>query len=165
MKKKKQQFQLDVKTELHDVESSAAECLVPDQGVTDAILAEIDEAISKNKKISKKRISKWPKLPLEFKNKWVAALRSGEYKKTKDALVSDNGNYCVLGVAAAISGYSNEAIMFSSVHGEDNAFIPFKFGNVPQILREDGDLPEKLADMNDRYYSFNKLADWIEKNL
>ncbi len=177
MKKKKQPFQLDVKTELHDVESSAAECLVPDQGVTDAILAEIDEAISKNKKVSKKKISKWPKLPLEFKDKWVAALRSGKYKKCKEQLVKTTGNenyaYCVLGVAAKISGYDNNLIQET-----DLTSIPSSFMYVPKILRDmdesgtTNDICDKLIEMNDgnehtgrKGYSFNRIADWIEKNL
>lgn len=38
----------------------------------------------------------------ENAKKWVAALRSGEYQKTKEQLYKD-GAYCCLGVACAIS--------------------------------------------------------------
>lgn len=37
-------------------------------------------------------------MPKELKEKWTAALRSGEYRQGYKALLSTNGAYCCLGV-------------------------------------------------------------------
>lgn len=36
--------------------------------------------------------------------KWVAALRSGEYKQSRDGCLEWQGKFCCLGVGAKISG-------------------------------------------------------------
>jgi hypothetical protein len=42
-----------------------------------------------------------PLLPLDIKEKWLEALRSGKYKKGKDCLLNDD-KYCCLGVLCEI---------------------------------------------------------------
>ena len=42
------------------------------------------------------------KLPKEFKEKWLSALRSGEYTQAREALWVGNG-YCCLGVACKVA--------------------------------------------------------------
>jgi hypothetical protein len=45
------------------------------------------------------------KLPEEVKVKWLAALRSGEFKQGRCAMYSQlHDNYCCLGVAAVVCG-------------------------------------------------------------
>lgn len=48
-------------------------------------------------------------LPKEFAAKWVAALRSGEYKQCDGQLASPNG-YCCLGVACKAVGASDDVL-------------------------------------------------------
>ena len=38
------------------------------------------------------------KFPVDIKEKWLTALRSGEYKQGKYYLKNDNNCYCCLGV-------------------------------------------------------------------
>lgn len=99
------------------------------------------------------------KLPKEFKEKWIAALRSGEYKQAYGTLVSGDG-YCCLGVACLLSGYVN-----NDLYG--CALIPAKLENVPKILIDGiSQIPDLLTDMNDfDHLTFPEIADWIEENL
>jgi len=110
------------------------------------------------------------KLPKAFKKKWVEALRSGKYRKTKHTLY-ENGAYCVLGVAARVAGYKP-----SELTGE--ADLVSMDERVPDFLKNPSN-PEwsTLIDMNDGGYcnnkdrskikpmGFKRLADYIERNL
>jgi hypothetical protein len=103
------------------------------------------------------------KLDPEFKAKWIAALRSGEYKQGNEILFDEELNtHCCLGVACRVAGVD-------PLKGD--GFIKFDTdGAVPEILTGDTGIPEKLAYMNDGLYgetqhSFLEIADWIEANL
>ncbi len=103
---------------------------------------------------------KQEKLPVEFKEAWCTALRSGEYKKGKSSLKSKENKWCCLGVACDIVGikvpFNKEFIISSDLKG---------IRKVPKLLHGDDDLPLKLANMNDGDWSFKRIATWIEKNL
>ena len=96
------------------------------------------------------------KLPEDFKQKWVAALRSGEYiqcrdgkliGKTKDGKVT----HCVLAVGGELAGIP--AHNNSEVYSYFNGLIGFR-------------TTEHLWSMNDRIpNSFPSIADYIEQNL
>lgn len=45
---------------------------------------------------------KTTRMPKELKEKWTAALRSGEYKQGKGVLRDENGAYCCMGVLQMI---------------------------------------------------------------
>ncbi len=103
-------------------------------------------------------------LPKEFKEKWVAALRSGEFYQIKGALVNEDG-YCCLGVACSIQKYQDRYI-------SKHQTIPDHYTRVPIALRgdnKDNDLVDKLTTMNDINgpcaRSFNHIANFIEKYL
>lgn len=108
------------------------------------------------------------KLPQEFKDKWIAALRSGEYKQGKMRLYrSEDNTYCCLGVACAINGIPNELLTAAGT-------IPAvwdAFDNMPKTIRGhaiDNEIVAQLIKMNDNKtepYSFNQIADYIEANL
>ena len=111
---------------------------------------------------------KWPQLPVKFKEKWVAALRSGKYKQDKDQglLETDDGKFCCLGVACKVAGIGNNEkndYLLSQSWVEDTK--NFKIKGVPKVLKEDGELPTRLAEMNDEGKSFKFIATWIEENL
>lgn len=108
------------------------------------------------------------KLPIDFKTKWVAALRSGEYKQTDGKLyrsgferTSLKTGYCCLGVACIVAGYPKEELAGLSI-------IPQRFYKVPAMLC--GGVGERyavqaLTNLNDmKNYSFNQIADYIEQN-
>jgi len=94
------------------------------------------------------------RLPREFAEKWVAALRSGEYKQSTKNLYNDAG-YCCLGVACKIEGISDDA-MFGVVYPN------IKW--VPEHLQYNN-LQIECANLNDQQHkSFPEIADWIEQN-
>lgn len=101
------------------------------------------------------------KLPVEFKEKWVAALRSGEYKQGTGYL--KNGNcYCCLGVACVISGIPIEP---------KQRFI-YTADGIPELIQGINGVADDLSRMNDgnqmqnaRPLSFAEIANYIETNL
>lgn len=107
-------------------------------------------------------------LPVEFKNQWVAALRSGKYKQGKQRLYNQAADtYCCLGVAAHMCE-SLPSTLYNS------ALIPsvsFQSGTgqvlkVPVELSDDEPLQKRLWEMNDdQEKSFEEIADYIEANL
>jgi len=120
---------------------------------------------------------KYPKLPKKFKEKWLKALRSGEYEQG-DLNLYLNGYYCCIGVAGHICGISNRAMKSKSLfQGVDfhsktlkkyQKLLPDIFITLDPIAATDS-LLKKFANMNDGHReskkSFNQIADWIEENL
>ena len=124
----------------------------------------------------------------EQKNKWLEALRSGNYKKGTKALYNYiNGkvdSYCCLGVYCAAvkgddpnDGFINARILESTnvVTGE-NTYLKIEFYD--EILTElrnmssfdksydvgaDGSAEYYLAELNDITDSFDRVAYYIEK--
>lgn len=125
------------------------------------------------------------KLPQEFKEKWIAALRSGKYKQAQESLFSgiyDDENdtsvigYCCLGVACKVAGISDDDM---SGHPYPSDLGPSHQKNLPELLLEHGGYfstitsfeeqkneVSKLMHMNDvQEKSFPEIADYIEQNL
>lgn len=103
------------------------------------------------------------KLPIEFKRKWIKALRSGDYKQTTGGLYSKLENaYCCLGVACVINGINKRFL-------KNEGTIPAKFSSMPQILIESdttNPVSDTLIQMNDsEKKTFSEIADHIQKNL
>lgn len=97
------------------------------------------------------------KLPEDFKQKWVAALRSGEYKQGKTFLYNEHEDcYCVMGVAGLVLGISKSTMSGGCITTSDRGF--------PQYLSFSSDASEAIV-MNDNGKSFSEIADYIEKNL
>lgn len=113
------------------------------------------------------------KLPKRIKDRWVKALRSGEYTQGADCLYSDNGgqkNYCCLGVLGKLCGLSDTVI--------DDKPLPVNLLSsdmkaYPPLLRQESTdekgkdtIVGKLASMNDSgKWSFKRIASYIEKYL
>ncbi len=108
------------------------------------------------------------KLPKEFKDKWVKALRSGEYAQRKGCLHS-NGRYCCLGVACIEAGFSTEELgdigVIDSIIESRNEDI---YNTIPEALIGDektNTIVNFLIKNNDNGHSFKDIANWIEKYL
>jgi hypothetical protein len=115
----------------------------------------------------------YEKLDPEFKEKWVSALRSGEFEQGLHRLYLNN-TYCCLGVAGELCGISPSEMENKGVFIVD----PLDVACENTLLINDGILPKQiigestsnnivyeLTSMNDNGSSFNKIADWIEENL
>lgn len=100
------------------------------------------------------------KLPPDFKAKWIAALRSGEYKQGRMKLLSDDGSYCCLGVYARVcGGMSHDQLMSAEGYGLLQKHVGVDLDYTFWVMNDgdlEGDRPAK---------SFSEIADYIEANL
>lgn len=125
------------------------------------------------------------KLPKEFAEKWIAALRSGKYSQTRGQLFNEHDNgFCCLGVACITVGYTTDDL--KSKEGGDGyaSIITFDDGETPDAYTLAKDLPNvpkeikgradrnelvsELTEMNDNSEgskSFEEIATWIEENV
>lgn len=100
----------------------------------------------------------------EWKQKWIEALRSGDYTQDNGALRTPTG-YCCLGVLCEIhpsmtyagsSGYRD--VNGYTVRGYPSEYlllaVELSFGSM-----------RRLAKMNDDGRPFPEIADYIERNL
>jgi len=113
----------------------------------------------------------------EIKEKWVKALRSGEYKQGCDYLKQEGlvYRYCCIGVLVDIGleGEWREVLSSGKYKfypaGENKDGTTFyEFINGQKYLDKLSitmGQQKALADMNDNGTPFCQIADWIEKNL
>lgn len=111
------------------------------------------------KKIEYKKLNK------AFKKKWLKALRSGEFRQTRESLKGPIG-YCCLGVAASLLSkwrkdeYRNDKCEAATSNG---SFLRPIYRNKIGLSKE---AQEKLVALNDTSKkNFKQIADFIEENL
>lgn len=127
----------------------------------------------------------------EVKQKWVAALRSGDYKQTQNHLQDSNG-YCCLGVLCDLYAQEHEEVEWSDnlqfyPKGLDAKYeryfdTPYEFDEelppevmswagldrADPVLVVESENNKKLTciDCNDNAkMNFNEIADLVEKHL
>lgn len=108
----------------------------------------------------------------QIKEKWINALRSGEYTQNHGQLKDDDG-YCCLGVLTDL--YLKETNQEWQYNVECNCYeFNQSFGLLNKLVYQWAELPnhnpkidgKHLSDYNDlERYNFNQIADLIEKNL
>lgn len=108
-----------------------------------------------------------------IKEKWITALRSGEYKQGKDVLRSGD-EFCCLGVLCDLicphgwseresSTYVEGTMKPCTEHLLTQKVLPHgSILGVSGLYRSDA---RELADMNDCGVSFIRIAKYIEENL
>ena len=126
----------------------------------------------------------------EFKARWVAALRSGEYEQGQGQLVADFGDgqkvFCCLGVACEVAvedGLAERAVTRDGFHdgyadtegNEDNGAIPLTLaiqlgltpsGSFSRPVYAGGRDHYGLDSLNDTAgWTFAQIADYIETNF
>lgn len=118
-------------------------------------------------------------MALQKKAEWLAALRSGQYRQITGTLEKLNpdgtikGNCCI-GVychVLGLKGDPDEAHPESKDAGNAEYFTRFEGGQVGELEQPaqyglSDDDQNKLMHLNDHeLWSFEKIADWIERNL
>lgn len=100
----------------------------------------------------------------QLKQKWLEALRSGEYKQGKHVLRTQQDEFCCLGVLCHVvspNGWSTDS--------EGGFFYGDRKGYLPVEISRATAFPTghelALAGMNDNGESFAEIADWIEANI
>lgn len=113
----------------------------------------------------KKIMDKTFKLPKVFAEKWVEALRSGEYEKGIGYLFKYN-TYCCLGVGCVILGADKNTMAEKEITtSSDWELDILKIKNSFPRELQDTELMENLIYFNDNEgKSFNEIADWLEEN-
>lgn len=118
----------------------------------------------------------------ELKEKWVAALRSGEYKQGKNLLHNREDNtFCCLGVLCKVMGASFRRFDTEDGDGTIYEYSPVLNGEVlsdgasEELSAHQAeklgllDVVYDLMDMNDgrgvRPHSFPEIADYIEAQI
>jgi hypothetical protein len=111
----------------------------------------------------------------EIKQKWVAALRSGEYVQGLGAL-NISGKFCCLGVLCDLHAKETGNVW----KGEDGVLLPKKkkyeeqTAVLPKVVQRWAELPHNnpdipgrrsLASLNDAGKTFIEIADLIETTL
>ena len=107
----------------------------------------------------------------QVKEKWVSALRSGDYKQTKSCLHKGDG-FCCLGVLCDLYGKEHNVewkLVDAGIYYEfqdKKAILPL---SVIEWAGVEDDNPEicetPLSRLNDTGSTFNEIADLIEKHL
>lgn len=111
-------------------------------------------------------------MKLEIKEKWVAALRSGEYKQGKSMLRVDD-SYCCLGVLCELHrqanvGYEWRRNKLSGNYSYEGEKIILNDSVIEWAELESYDPfaeEYKLSYLNDKGSTFPEIADLIEKHL
>lgn len=101
----------------------------------------------------------------ELKEKWIAALRSGDYCQTKGKLIDEQG-YCCLGVLCDVAGTpQNENEEFIDTVGQPLNEIGYSATDIYGGTGVSTSTRQGLARANDQGDTFDRIADWIEENL
>jgi hypothetical protein len=103
-------------------------------------------------------------MDINLRTKWVAALRSGDYKQGRGELCKD-GKYCCLGVLMDITDrLTNNGDGRSYVLGTNATKF---FRSMPDVVIDEISFPTNgrtLVKMNDvQKKTFNDIADYIEE--
>lgn len=105
----------------------------------------------------------------EIKEKWIKALRSGEYKQGKNVLRRRDNTFCCLGVLCDLYIKETGKLQWKDSDHEYLFQIDENTCFLPLDVRKWSDLTQKratLMEMNDELdKSFNEIADYIEKEL
>jgi hypothetical protein len=113
------------------------------------------------------------RLPKKFAEKWVTVLRSGKYTQTEGILYDpEEKSFCCLGVACAMNyplhRLKNKYGNFATVIDKTSEDLQVDFKKIPKELKGPATknaLVAELTEINDNGYSFDTIADWLEKNV
>lgn len=100
----------------------------------------------------------------EFK-KWIAALRSGEYKQVRSGDLQNSKGYCCLGVACKVLIPNTESLQKAL---SDYGYPDIEMGSPKWLHRIDYNIKgefgfDRLSNLNDSYgASFDEIADLLE---
>ena len=101
----------------------------------------------------------------ELKQKWIDALRSGKYQQARSQLRSGEG-FCCLGVLCDITNTEISAVGSECIeNGKIVGYEPIR--KMLGISHDGSDAPMRyLWNLNDdKKWSFEQIADYIEGNL
>lgn len=113
----------------------------------------------------------------ELKEKWLKALRSGEYEQGPGVLCADDSAFCCLGVLCDVAGLEYESkeelgtVVRNYKYGNSCSYrlLPQEFA-IKVGLKTDGSFEDEYGEyaltfLNDHHHTFSEIADIIEANF
>lgn len=116
----------------------------------------------------------------EVKEKWLAALRSGDYTQTRTALYKD-GSYCCLGVLCEIAVQEGVPLQVRETsimdtmykyYNDESGLLPYEvqtwaglINRNPNTTESPEGYPRSMAELNDNGWTFEEIADVIERDF
>jgi len=109
----------------------------------------------------------------QIKQKWVSALRSGDYQQGRSYLRTDNG-FCCLGVLCDLYGKENNVEWNLANNGHNYKFQDKESHLPPSVVGWAGVEDSNpyvnggigtLSGLNDKGFTFNEIAGLIEEHL
>lgn len=100
----------------------------------------------------------------KIKQKWLNALRSGNFQQGTGKLRDSNGNYCCLGVLCEITGNGQNRDMSKSFPADKDP-DGTDINSVKPFMGLSVKMQEKLAEMNDYGDTFEEIASYISRNV
>ena len=94
--------------------------------------------------------------------RWIAALRSGEYAQTTSILCNDQGGYCCLGVLQMVAEGEVERFPDTTARALPSDAFLVRHGSKRMNLFGTGIDMWELVHMNDDGCTFNDIADKLE---
>lgn len=119
----------------------------------------------------------------EIRDKWTAALRSGQYRQCSEALCKfarsedeygeevvdeDSAKFCCLGVLGDILGVDRHELAKHSTLSDikrDDLLGPWGENFESSVPASWSTVQQQLAGKNDNDVKFPEIADWIEANV
>lgn len=106
----------------------------------------------------------------KVKEKWIKALRSGKYKQTRMGVLRTKRNaFCCLGVLCDVVDPKSWQKKDSNAYDDHYSHQGHDTWPTNSITGKLGITPDTVITLvklnDDAHYSFNKIADWVEKNL
>jgi hypothetical protein len=102
--------------------------------------------------------------------KWVGALRSGEYPQAIGRL-HYNGKFCCLGVLCKLHSQETGQVWVGDTYLGEKHYLPQAVVEWAGLDNNDPSVETKyheekaLSLLNDKGYSFDDIAQWIEEQL
>lgn len=106
-----------------------------------------------------------PEFTPELKAKWVAALRSKDYRQGFGYLRNPNGDFCCLGVLYDVAGGEWKQVYPGGCYRIAESDTGSLLLNPDGWMFIDWGTQSRLADLNDAGRSFEDIANYIEENL
>jgi len=106
------------------------------------------------------------KMPITLKQKWLEALRSGEYKRTSGVLANEDG-YCCLGVLECVAEQAIELHKYDPSRSASYPSLAFfeRHGIIDEIYKDGMPVSRHLAELNDSGVIFSDIANVIEREV
>lgn len=100
----------------------------------------------------------------EWADKWVAALRSGEYKQGFGELKANNNSFCCLGVLCDIVVKETDSIKWSEFEQNNNDevfYIEYRYEFIPEFVKNIADIntPQGIINVPVNYAIAKEIVD------